>query len=164
MKTKLIILAFLTLPLTLICQYKISIITVEKGTNIYDSFGHSAIRIQNDSLKIDNIYNYGLFEFNSNNSYLDFLLGTAKYSVEKKSFFDFLTFYKSENRTIKEQILAISEVEIIKIINLLENNIQPENKYYKYDFLTNNCSTKILDVLNNIIQEKTIYERKNQLT
>jgi hypothetical protein len=42
----------------------------------------------------------------------------------------------------------------MNIIDLLVNNSRPENKYYTYDYLRDNCSTRVADILIDDINNK----------
>jgi hypothetical protein len=52
-----------------------------------------------------------------------------------------------QQREVKEQILNLSDSQTKEIIAFLEWNILEANKMYRYDFLYNNCATKIIDLL-----------------
>ena len=62
-------------------------------------------------------------------------------------------FYVSQNRYIKEQVLILTDAEKILLYNLLEQNIKPENRTYLYNYVYNNCATKIRDVLSVVYGE-----------
>ena len=51
----------------------------------------------------------------------------------------------------REQLLNLSETETKALLQYLEVNNQPDNRYYKYDFLFENCATKIPDVLSRVL-------------
>ncbi|MBT8282143.1 MAG: DUF4105 domain-containing protein [Muriicola sp.] len=125
----------------------ISVITCGSGTELYSSFGHSAFRVQDSEKGIDWIYNYGTFNFNTPNFYGKFARGKLLYSLSKQRFANFLYAYELENRWVKEQLLDISAQDKNEIFTFLENNYKPQNRDYKYDFLMENCSTKIPEVL-----------------
>ena len=50
-------------------QAKISLLTGSPGAELYSTFGHSAIRIQDEVNGIDELYNYGTFDFRTPNFY-----------------------------------------------------------------------------------------------
>ena len=125
----------------------ISVITCGSGEELYSSFGHSAFRIADPVLGIDVVYNYGTFNFNAPNFYLKFTQGKLLYSLSRQQFDHFLYEYELENRWVKEQVLALSEVQKNELFLFLENNYLPENRDYKYDFFFDNCSTKMGAVL-----------------
>ncbi len=131
----------------------VSVITCGAGQDLYASFGHSAFRVQDSALGIDWIYNYGTFDFDTPNFYMKFARGKLLYSLSKQRFENFLYSYQLENRWVKEQILKLTPEEKNELFKFLENNYRPENRYYKYDFLFENCSTKMPDVLKEVLGE-----------
>jgi hypothetical protein len=130
-------------------QAEISVLTIGPGTSLNDSFGHNAFRIKDSVLGIDITYGYGEYDFDAPNFYLKFAQGKLNYLISK---IDFQRFYQAYsyyyNRTIKEQILNLSQVEKQTLYDYLINNYKPENRRYLYDFFFDNCATKIKDITN----------------
>lgn len=127
---------------------QISILTCGSGSELYSTFGHSAIRIWDPVTRTDNIYNYGIFDFNAPNFYLNFVKGKLLFKVNKQDFSRFLYEYQYDKRSVKEQILNLNYTQKEQLYNYLEKNVKPENRDYLYDYLYNNCATKIIGVLN----------------
>ena len=125
----------------------ISLLTCGTGEALYAYFGHSALRVADQNLGIDRIYNYGTFDFNTPNFYGRFLTGTPEYMLSVSSFPYFYAEYVSENRSIREQVLNLNDDEKQRLYELLEINFLPENRYYRYDFLFDNCSSRIRDIV-----------------
>ncbi|MCK0157234.1 DUF4105 domain-containing protein [Cellulophaga sp. F20128] len=126
---------------------RISVLTCGSGAELYSAFGHSAFRVWDPVNKTDYVYNYGIFDFNAPNFYLNFVQGRPLFKVSKQEFSRFLFEYQYEKRWVKEQVLDLEPSQKIKLYNYLENNIKPENSDYIYDYLYNNCATKIIDVI-----------------
>ncbi len=127
---------------------QISILTCAPGVNeLYSYFGHSAIRVKDTQNHIDKVYNYGMFDFDTPNFYLNFCRGKLLYQVVGYDFKYFPSQYYKENRWIKSQILNLNQSEVQKVYDYLEWNILPENKKYHYDFFYDNCATKMYDVI-----------------
>ncbi len=126
---------------------QISVLTCSTGNELFSSFGHTAIRVQDASLGIDVVYNYGTFDFNKPNFYLNFAKGKLVYSLSRRRFENFLYNYELEKRWVKEQILDLNTSENNLLFKFLENNYLPENRDYLYDPLFNNCSSITGDVL-----------------
>ncbi len=135
---------------------QISIITCVPGSELYTAFGHSAIRVNDPLQDIDFVYNYGTFSFNTPNFYLKFIRGDLNYMLSVSDYKRFMRVYEHENRNVKEQVLNLTQIQKQKLFDVLEKNKLPENKYYLYDFIFDNCATRIRDVfkkaLNNDIQ------------
>tara|TARA_R110000796_G_scaffold252631_1_gene389187 strand:- start:68558 stop:69736 length:1179 start_codon:yes stop_codon:yes gene_type:complete len=137
---------------------KISILTVGTADELYAKFGHSAIRVQDVVLGIDVVYNYGYFDFSTPNFYLKFTQGKLMYQLARQSFASFLYGYELENRWVREQILQLSQEERNAFFKFLEKNYLPENKYYKYDFLFDNCSTRIPAGLKSVLGDELTFD------
>jgi hypothetical protein len=131
---------------------RISLLTCTPGDELYSTFGHSAYRIVDSSKAFndnwrDVVYNYGTFSFDDDGFYLKFVQGKLLYYVSAAGFEDFKYDYQSTNRGITEQVLHLSAAEKITIQQFLNNNLKEENKYYKYDFFFDNCTTRLRDIL-----------------
>jgi len=134
-------------------RIRISLLTCTPGEDLYSTFGHTAIRVIDSNSVTDIVYNYGTFNFEEPGFYTKFIRGKLLYYVSAEHFYDrdgfmgFKTFYQSQNRGITEQVLDLSAEEKKSIQHFLNENIKEENKYYKYDFLFDNCTTRIRDIL-----------------
>ena len=132
---------------TLAKDAEISIITIGPGKQLYDSFGHNAIRVSDPSNGKDLAFNYGTFDFNTPNFYIKFGQGKLPYALSVSTYDGFLRNYIAEKRWIKQQKLDVTYGEKIAIFEFLLNNAQPSNREYQYDFFFDNCATRIRDVL-----------------
>jgi len=132
---------------TLAKDAEISIITIGPGKQLYDSFGHNAIRVSDPSNGKDLAFNYGTFDFNTPNFYIKFGQGKLPYALSVSTYDGFLINYIAEKRWIKQQKLDLTYGEKIAIFEFLLNNAQPSNREYQYDFFFDNCATRIRDVL-----------------
>ena len=131
---------------------RISLLTCTPGEELYATFGHSAYRVIDSSKAFndrwrDAVYNYGTFNFDDDGFYLKFVQGKLLYYVSVTSFQDFKYDYQITNRGITEQVLNLSAAEKIIIQRFLNENLKEENKYYKYDFFFDNCTTRLRDIL-----------------
>jgi len=128
-------------------RLQVSLITCAPGAELYSVFGHTALRIVDSSANTDIIYNYGTFNFDDPDFYSKFVRGKLMYFLSQQSFPDFLYEYAYFKRGVKEQVLQLSENEKKEIqLNLFEN-VREENRYYKYDFLYDNCATRLRDLI-----------------
>ena len=129
---------------------RISLITCGPGApddELYTTFGHTAIRIVDSSSLTDYAYNYGTFDAFEDNFYLNFVKGRLRYYVSVENFRDFAEYYQATNRSITEQVLNLTSSEKIDVQHFLNNNIKVENRYYRYDFCFDNCTTRVRDIL-----------------
>ncbi len=126
---------------------KISLLTCSPGDELYSIFGHSAIRIVDSTKGSDVVYNYGTFDFDDASFYLKFIRGKLLYYVSAEYFGDFQYLYNQTGRKIIEQDLMLTPEEKLHFKNALNENLKEENKFYKYDFFFDNCTTRLRDWL-----------------
>src|SRR5690606_36772612 len=70
-------------------QAEISVLSIGPGTSLNDAFGHSAFRVKDQHLGIDDVYNYDIYDFNTPNFYLKFARGKLHYLIGRNSYGDF---------------------------------------------------------------------------
>src|SRR5690606_14212050 len=131
------------------CDLTISLLTCTPGAELYSSFGHSAFRVQNTATGEDLIFNYGTFDFNDPDFYAKFVRGKLLYFVSLEQYNYFMFQYSYEGRGVTEQILNLDCAMKQELFSALKENIKEEKKYYHYDFLYDNCSTRLWDMLKN---------------
>ena len=138
---------------------QIKILTLSPGDELYSSFGHSALWIQDDSNKINTIYNYGTFDFGPDFYYL-FIQGKLNYYVSKADVNSLLQIAKSEGRGLIAQTLKLSQVRKQKAYEFAEWNLLPENRYYLYDFFYDNCSSRLRDLLQTVCGTSLVFKER----
>lgn len=125
---------------------RISILTCGVGDELYSSFGHTGIRIIDSVRHTDMVYNYGTFDFGDPDFYKKFILGKLPYYLDLGAYSDFMMEYIEQKRKVQEQVLNLSAAHKKAFLAYLENNLKPENRAYKYDFMWDNCSTRVRDI------------------
>ena len=147
-------------------KLQISLLTCGPGNEVYEYYGHSAIRVlRTDSAGLDLTFNYGVFSFNTNNFALKFAMGKTDYMCVAQPTADFIDSYRSSGRYIDEQILNTTQAEAMKIYQALMENIKPENCTYRYNFLYDNCATRVRDIIEKNLNSKLQYpERPTERT
>lgn len=134
----------------------VSILTCDKGNELYSLFGHTAIRIQDSSNALDVVYNYGTFDFSTENFYLKFIKGDLQYFVTANSFNDFFYQYTIENRSIVEQQLNLTELQKQQLFNALNKSLLTDEKFYTYKFIDRNCTNMVVDKVNQTLGQNCI--------
>jgi len=129
---------------------EISVITIGPGPELYDSFGHTAVRVRDPKLGIDTVFNYGLFDFDTPNFYTKFARGKLLYRLGFGPFDDFLANYIAQQRSVSSQKLIQSTQEKQALFVFLFNNAKEENSKYLYDFLYDNCATRPANAINSV--------------
>lgn len=137
----------------------ISIITMGPSQEeLYSAFGHSGIRVYDSLNNIDLFFNYGVFNFDQPNFYLNFTRGHLLYSVDYYPYAAFRDYYIEQKRFIHEQILNLSLQQAQQVFDFLAWNILPENKDYLYDYFYNNCATQVRDVFKRVLKSEVHFD------
>ena len=126
---------------------RISLLTCAPGDELYSTFGHTAFRITDSTTQADIVFNYGTFDFDDPDFYMKFTRGKLDYMLSVSTLQQFMYEYQSENRDVTEQVLNLSDSEKISIQKALTDNLMGPSRFYKYDFLYNNCTTRARDIL-----------------
>ena len=128
------------------CGLRLSLLTCAPGAELYSTFGHTAIRVTNGSTGLNEVYNYGTFEFDDD-FYAKFVRGKLLYALSVESFTDFMAQYQYESRSVIEQELNLTCAQKEALYQRLRMNAQPQNRRYRYDFLFDNCTTRARDMI-----------------
>jgi hypothetical protein len=133
-------------------DYAVTLLTYESGGAVWERFGHNAIRVRNLGTGAEAHYDYGRFDFSEKNFFLKFARGEMWYSMgydadpEK-----YIRAYAGQGRKIWAQELDLTPAQARALVEFLEWNIRPENARYAYDYYLDNCSTRIRDALDRVL-------------
>ena len=123
------------------------LVTFSPGEVYFERFGHNAIWLREPALGLDHTFNFGYFDFEQEDFFLRFMRGRMLYfSVAQPASKEF-EYYRKENRSIRAQKLNLTPPQYQRLRDYLLNEVQPENRDYRYDYYLNNCSTRIRDAL-----------------
>lgn len=137
---------------------QISILTCSPGNEIYELFGHTAIRYHNISKNEDVVFNYGMFNFNTPHFVLRYIKGETDYQLGINDYNDFISEYTMRNSSVYEQVLNLTPAEKRAFYWALTKNYQPEHRVYRYNFFYDNCSTRPRDKVENLVKGKVDYQ------
>lgn len=135
-------------------RLRVSVLTFSPGDHPFYKFGHNAIVIYDDTKRgrrdYAKVYNYGTFSFGDPALIPKFFLGRFMYWLSAQTLQGTILGYKRENRAITEQVLDLDAETKLELQRALEENLQGDNKYYKYDYYRDNCSTRVRDMIDRV--------------
>ncbi|QOI96337.1 MAG: DUF4105 domain-containing protein [Flammeovirgaceae bacterium] len=144
--------------ITLSERATISVITCGPGQNeLYSAFGHSAFRVNDPGNGFDYAFNYGVFDFNQPNFYLNFARGHNYYKLAVQDYKRFEYFYIYYNRYVHEQVLNLTAWQKQRLFDYLQWNAQPENQSYLYDYFYDNCATKLPEIVTKVFGDSVTF-------
>ncbi|WKW11705.1 DUF4105 domain-containing protein [Pseudogemmatithrix spongiicola] len=130
---------------------RVSVLTFGPGDLVFERFGHNALRIVDPATGSDLAYNWGMFSFDQPNFLGRFLSGDTQYWVEAFPSEPLIAFYAKFDRDAVEQVLDLTDAEKAELKAFVEANVREENKYYRYQYFLDNCSTRIRDALDRVM-------------
>ncbi|MDE6295684.1 MAG: DUF4105 domain-containing protein [Muribaculaceae bacterium] len=139
-----------------------SLVTCYPGPEVYELCGHEALRIRgiySNGLPVDSVWNYGVFDFNSPNFIYRFVKGETDYMVLGYPFDRFLPEYRNRGSKVVEQDLNLTPEEVEHLRALLQTNSLPANRVYRYNYVKDNCSTRIVDMVDSASTRPIIYPK-----
>ena len=122
---------------------RISLITSTPGPLNFEHYGHTMLRVQCG--EIDELFNYGIFNFRQPNFLYRFVKGDAPYMVASYPFMYVTSGY--EDRKISGQVLNLTQEQALWVASYLLNNVLPGNNTYHYEYCLNNCATQPRDII-----------------
>lgn len=132
---------------------RISLITCYPGSEVYELYGHTELRVATPSSDV--VYNYGIFDFNTPNFTYRFVKGETDYMV--KGYPSQYMTYGYEGRKIVEQVLNLTPEMALAMKTALEVNVLPENCTYRYNYVLDNCATRPRDIVENAVGKSMRY-------
>jgi uncharacterized membrane protein len=124
---------------------RIGVVTMEPGPEYWARFGHNAILV--DDGRDRTLYNFGYFDFDQPGFLARFLQGDMRYRLSALPLDWDLRQYAADGRGVTLQWLALTPGEAAQLAADLAQQALPENAEYRYDYFTQNCSTKVRDAL-----------------
>jgi hypothetical protein len=126
--------------------------TMGVGAEVWERFGHNAIIVEDRSRAESTAYNYGMFSFRQENFLLRFIQGRMWYWMEGYPAQLELPRYRAAGRSVWRQELNLLPAQRLALRDFLEWNARDENKFYRYDYYRDNCSTRVRDAIDRAVQ------------
>lgn len=129
----------------------VSLLTMGDGAQVWEMFGHSAIRIRNDVDGRDTVFNWGEFDMRAPHFILHFLQGLNWYQMGGQTMSSLVYAYRYWNRSVTEQELDLTDAQKDSLIDIIRVNAEPQNLLYRYDYFVDNCATRPRDILDRVL-------------
>ena len=141
---------------TLSDSAKIYLLTCTPGTEVWSKYGHTGIRVYDEANQMDIVFNYGIFSLMEEGFYLKFIKGDTYYQLGIEPYSYFVKFYKRIGRETYIQELNLTQAQKQQVFNALMINHLPENRFYHYNFVFDNCATRPYHLLKQALQDTIV--------
>ncbi len=133
----------------------VSLLTCSPGPEVYELYGHEAIRIKGEGR--DSVWNFGVFNFREPNFIYRFVKGETDYMCVGYPTDWFIPDYAARGSRVVEQELNLSQEEAHKLLAMLQTNALPENRVYRYNYVKDNCATRIWRMMEAASDQEVTY-------
>jgi len=125
----------------------VSLLTFDPGAEVWERFGHNAIWISDSVAGTETAYDYGRFSFQEKSFVWRFARGLLRYWMGSGDARSYIAAYQQAGRSVWRQELRLDPAARGWLQRFLEWNLREENRYYRYDYYLDNCSTRIRDAI-----------------
>ena len=132
-------------------ELDVYVMTMGQGSLLWERFGHNALGIRDRRTGTDIVYNWGTFSFEQPGFLPRFLRGEMLYWMAPYDAVQTLLAYQQYNRSVVVQRLNLTAAQKDSIRRFVEWNAQDANKFYRYDYYRDNCSTRVRDALDAVL-------------
>lgn len=145
---------------------RVSLLTCSPGKEIFELYGHTALRVTNltkesdltqNNRTNDLVFNFGVFSFNQPHFIARFIKGDTDYTMDAVPFDVFLKSYFRDGRHVEEQILYLNQAESHRLLQALMNLWTQESWSYRYNFFKDNCTTRARDIIEQAMDGHIVY-------
>jgi uncharacterized protein DUF4105 len=140
-----------TRPLSIGDGISVYLLTIGQGDQVWERFGHNAIGIRDQRTKSDIVFNWGLFDFAQPGFIPHFIRGEMVYWMGGFDAGPSIVEYITRNRAVTIQELNLTPNQRVALVEFIQWNARDANKFYRYDYFRDNCSTRVRDALDRVL-------------
>ena len=129
----------------------VHLLTIGPGDELWELFGHNALLVRDSTTGYEAAFNYGIFDFGAPGYAKRFVQGRMIYWVAARPLDATLAGARAANRAVWAQELALDPAQKAELLRTLLTATLPENREYRYHYYLNNCSTKLRDALDAVL-------------
>lgn len=129
---------------------RIFLMTMGPGDAVWERFGHNGIVIEDPSFG-SYVFDWGRFSFDQPGFVPRLMKGRMQYWTEGAPTQLVISHYAQMNRSVWLQELNLTPEQAIALRDFVLLNQQEANKFYRYDYYRDNCSTRIRDIIDRAI-------------
>jgi hypothetical protein len=126
-------------------RLRVYLVTMSPGTEVWERFGHNGIWVHDALTGQDTFFEWGVFDFRQVNFVSRLIRGEMLYTMDVTPLDAKLRRYR--DRTIWADELSLTRAQEWALLEALSVNSRVENREYIYDYYTDNCSTRVRDML-----------------
>ena len=130
---------------------EVFLMTIGPGDAIWERFSHNALVVRDDRAQTEVAYNWGIFDFDDADFIPRLARGRMRYSMRGFPTSMWLPVYRQANRDVWLQTVNLTPGERLELQAVVQELDTEANRYYRYDYYRDNCSTRLRDVLDRVL-------------
>ena len=125
----------------------VTLATFGPGDSLESWWGHSAMVVVDQRLRVARLYNYGMFDFSTGFVH-KFVQGRLEFWVaDTPAVLGTYELYQQYDRDVRLQVLNLTAAQRVVLAKSLADNVLPQNRDYLYHHYNDNCSTRPRDLI-----------------
>ncbi|MDR2602412.1 MAG: DUF4105 domain-containing protein [Spirochaetaceae bacterium] len=132
------------------------------GDDFFSWWGHLGIICDDAFTGESRFYDYGVFSFDEENFFSNLIAGNWYYSMTVRDAKYDIGWYINNNRDVVYYTLNLSAAQKKKMLDFLEWNALPQNRRYYYKIFTDNCVTRPLLLLDDVLDGAFLSRYNNE--
>jgi len=144
------LLSAVALPDVAGAEIRAELVTIGPDHAIDARLGHALLRVVDSESDTDDVYDFGVADFQRPDFVAEVAMGRARFRLQRFPARIRFESYALQDRQIDTQRLNLTDDQIAYLIGRLAWNLLPENVGYTYDDVSDNGSTRLRDLLNDV--------------
>ncbi|MCH5346013.1 MAG: DUF4105 domain-containing protein, partial [Muribaculaceae bacterium] len=136
---------------------RVSVLTTSPGRDVYQLEGHATLRVITPAMG-DMSIDWGVFDFNSPNFIYRFVSGQTDYTTGVYPTELHIAQASRQGRRITERVINLDSIQTERLLDLLDEQLKPWNRVYRYNYVKDNCSTRIYRLLEQAIGDTITFD------
>lgn len=132
-------------------RWRIGVLTVGPGEALFTRFGHIGLVVAERQRQRSLLFNYGTFDFDDPDLRWQYLRGNLIYWLSVAPLPAVVRAYRRGDRRVVVRWLALDREQAAAVVALLRENAKPQNRRYAYRHYLDNCSTRVRDLLDGVL-------------
>ncbi len=139
---------------------KVSLLTVSPWDGaVYALYGHTVVRVEDDSTGVDACFNYGYFDPSQPHFMYNFLRGKTDYVLGVTTYQQFFSENQMKGLEVVHQDINLTAEQRQQLWSDLYINALPQNSRYRYNYFYDNCATRPRDMIEAVVDGTVIYPK-----
>lgn len=138
-------------------ELSVSLLSIDPGPEVYQLEGHTELHFSDPEIGLDSTVSWGVFDFNSPGFLYRFVKGETDYLAVSYPYSYFLASNAMAGRKVTSLKLNLTQEEAHRLLDLVNTNLLPQNRVYRYNYVKDNCATRPLHLIEEALGTSLVF-------